>query len=505
MSEHIRTSTALAAAGVALGTGWYTLAETVPARLDAALGAGALLLVLVLLVHRGILTLGSQIAPLGATAAFFLVALVWRDSATLFTLNLAVLFIVLALASPAVRGVRLESVGVLACVRGAVGTAVNALIGAVPLLSEFEWRQLKATGGGQAAWRAGAGAIAALPAIVIFGALFMSADPVFERGVRGIFGVDFGRVAGEGGQLALWTWAAAGLLYAMRGAAAGTTASDAGDRRSGAGIVEVGTALALIDLLFAAFVAVQIRYLFGGSGAVAHVAGMTYAGYARRGFFELVWVAALSLPTLLVADWALGRRGAEAERRFRWLAGAMLALLNVILVSALLRMRLYTSEYGLTELRLYTTAFMGWLVLVFGWFAATVLRGRRERFVLGALGAGLLVVGALNLFDPDALIVRTNVERAVAGRRFDAEYVVRLGADAAPVLLAELGRLTPAERCQARVLLAERWGHSRDAVPSARWNVALARLDRVRRSGRLAAPAACPPGSSTPSRLSRAL
>ena len=48
-------------------------------------------------------------------------------------------------------------------------------------------------------------------------------------------------------------------------------------------------------------------------------------------------------------------------------------------------MRLYTVQFGLTELRFYTLAFMGWLVLVFGWFVATVLRGRREPNCLARL------------------------------------------------------------------------------------------------------------------------
>ena len=47
------------------------------------------------------------------------------------------------------------------------------------------------------------------------------------------------------------------------------------------GIVEVGTVLGLLGLLFLAFVAVQVRYLFGGAERVVSTAGMTYAEYAR--------------------------------------------------------------------------------------------------------------------------------------------------------------------------------------------------------------------------------
>ena len=74
-------------------------------------------------------------------------------------------------------------------------------------------------------------------------------------------------------------------------------------------------------------------------------------------------------------------------------------------------MRLYTETYGLTELRLYTTAFMGWLALVFLWFVATVLRERRELFAFGALVGGFAVISAAQLANPDALIVRANAAR----------------------------------------------------------------------------------------------
>ena len=66
--------------------------------------------------------------------------------------------------------------------------------------------------------------------------------------------------------------------------------------------------LVVVDLLFLAFVLVQFRYLFGGAELVRGLTGMSYADYARRGFFELVAVAALSLPLLLLADWWLDHR-----------------------------------------------------------------------------------------------------------------------------------------------------------------------------------------------------
>ncbi len=236
------------------------------------------------------------------------------------------------------------------------------------------------------------------------------------------------------------------------------------------GAVEVGVALGALNALFLGFVCVQIRYLFGGAAWVAATGGLTYAEYARRGFFELVWATALVLPLLLAFHWLLRRDDATAQRIFRALAFAQIVLLFVVIASAITRMRLYQREYGLTELRLYTMAFMGWLALVFVWFAATVLRGARARFACGALVSALLVIGALHLLNPDATIVRANLAHARAGRAFDANYATTLSADAVPALIRALPGLTQDERCLAARELLARWSGA-DADWRA-WNMA---------------------------------
>src|SRR5262249_45664745 len=151
--------------------------------------------------------------------------------------------------------------------------------------------------------------------------------------------------------------------------------------------------------------------------------------------FELVTVTALVLPLLLLMEWLLHKDNPGQLRLFRWLAGLQVILLFVIMSSALQRMRLYQREFGLTELRLYTTAFMGWLAVVFSWFVVTVLQGKRERFAFGMLVTGFLAIAVLHFLNPDDFITRTNLARAVAGRSFDAKYATSLSADAAPALI----------------------------------------------------------------------
>ena len=56
--------------------------------------------------------------------------------------------------------------------------------------------------------------------------------------------------------------------------------------------------LGVLDALFLAFVAVQATVLFGGHRHVLETEGLTYAEYARQGFWQLLWVSALTLLVL---------------------------------------------------------------------------------------------------------------------------------------------------------------------------------------------------------------
>lgn len=280
--------------------------------------------------------------------------------------------------------------------------------------------------------------------------------------------------------------------------AAAAAAAQAGKARGfSLDAVEVGVVLGLLNVLFACFVVVQFRYFFGGAARVLSVTELTYAEYARRGFFELTWVAGLVLPLLLITHALLqrGNRSAAAERIFRPLAGTQVALLFVIMASAVARMRLYQSEYGLTELRLYTTAFMLWLGLVFVWFAWTVLvRSSRQRFACGALVAAFLTVGLLHLLNPDAYIVRANAAHARAGRAFDAAYAASLSADAVPALVYAMPSLSREERCLVARELSALWSQPAPGEDWRSWNLARSRAWRTVAAHREdLSGAACPP------------
>jgi hypothetical protein len=407
----------------------------------------------------------------------------WRDSAVLLSLDALGLAVSAGLLVWQNRGGQLSQAGFADCVEGMAKAGGRVVIGLPQLLArDIAWAGVSQSGGLRQVPAVIAGVAISLPLVMLFGGLFVAADAAYRRMVTGLIPLNFGTWVSHLGTWGMITWIAAGYL---RSTALGSEAPPRlprARRFSGLGQVELGTLLGVLNLLFLTFVLVQFRYLFGGAARVEQTLGVTYSEYAREGFFQLVAVACLVLPLLWVLDWL--RNPAEAPGRFRFLALTMIVLLGVIMVSAFHRMRLYQLEFGLTELRFHTTAFMLWLAAVLAWFAFTVLRGQRNRFVSGALATAFAAVFALHLVNPDAWMVRTNVAHAArSARPFDTQYATSLSADALPTLLAALPGLPAETQAELRLRLTQRW-NSQGKPDWRSWNWSRARgADSLGRAG----------------------
>jgi hypothetical protein len=399
----------------------------------------------------------AEIAWLVAALLLFSAAFAWRSSPVLRGLDILSRATLLLLIGLRTRTGKLLVVNLTDYLRTVLQTTVNASGGMLLLLvEEIRWRELPQEGWPKRAWAVGRGLLLAAPLLLVFGGLLMAADAVFEELIARLFRFDLVQLCLHLLTIGAVTWLVGGYLRSLQPAATPQFTTTARTAAPTLGIVELGIALGLLDLLFLVFVLVQFQYLFFGALAFKPGAGAAYAVYARRGFFELVIVAALVLPLLLSAHWLLKKDEPRAERIFRLLAGGQIALLSVMMASAVYRMRLYQLCCGLTELRVYTMAFMGWLALVFGWFCWTVLRGRRERFAFGATAAGLALVAFLHVLNPDDLIVRANLQRARTGQPFDAHYTASLSADSIPALVEGLPHLPESDRHLVRARLLER-------------------------------------------------
>jgi Domain of unknown function (DUF4153) len=464
MSRGTKVGLSLAAFALVLGVLGDLLFQGQSLGLNAALWTAAFVvgLALLLRIARAPLHQGRRymVAPLLLFAALFM----WHDSPLLVATNL--LAIAAAVSMSALRDVRRATLTDYGT--GFVGAATSTAFGGFGvLMSDIRWKEVVGGARSERVTAIARGVALGLPLLLVFGALFVAADAVFQDLVSSAIPSVNDAVVERLLIVGAIAWLAGGLLRDLLTARNEEVTFP--KQRRGIGAVEVAIALGFLNLLFLAFVVVQFRYLFGGRGLVESETSLTYAEYARHGFFELVTVAALTLPLLLVADWAL-RDGAKGRRAFRWLAASLLVLLGVVMLSALQRMRLYMDEYGLTELRLYATGLILWLAVVCAWFGVTVLRGKRHAFAVGALVTGFAATFAFNVINPDALIARTNVTRPAV----DVSYLANLSDDAVPALIDRISTLPPPQRAElANELLARtpRAGDWRS------WNLSRARAN----------------------------
>ena len=497
VSARTRLGREILGAGAALGIWGDVLLRAVPWGLNALLCTTGLVAAAAWLVRRHRVAVSADAPWLGAAALLVASNFVARDSGRLQAFDAIGLVIVLAVAFLSLQGVGLRGRQAWHYLRGGFDAAVSAWIGVFPLLSrDVTWSELSRGGRLRQVRAVALGGMLAFPLLVVFGGLFSSADAVFHDVVGDLFKIDFDAVLGHIALLGIFASLTAGYLRgAMLRAAASGSPTD-GESKLSLGIIPVATALGLVDLLFLVFVVIQLRYLFEGAELIAAATGLTYAEYARRGFFELVTASGLGLPVLAGADWLVRNDSREHRRTFRQLAIVLLLLLAAVMASALERMRLYVDAFGLSEVRVYATAFMLYLAGVFAWFAWTTLRGQRRRFAFGALIQGFVVLGGLHLLNPDAFIVRTNLGRPPAERPFDGWYAASLSADAVPLLLDALPRLDERAQCSvAAGLLEQRSRLERDDWRS--WNFARARARHLLhdQETRFQAPR-CPPHGS---------
>mgnify|MGYP003860967989 CR=1 FL=1 len=385
-------------------------------------------------------------------AAFFAAMWAVRDSEPLLAMDVLAALSLACL--PLIRGGNrgLREAGVADLVAAAVGTAWRTATGGADLVRNI--------GSVPVAWRTvvavGVGLLVAIPAVLIFSALFASADPLFDKAVRSLVGVKLGSILSHLLLTVVLTWLAAGYLWTH---AAPRPLAPPSLPAVRLGPVQVMMLLGATALVFALFVAVQAGSLFGGEAFVRNQTGLTYAEYARRGFFQMIFAAGLSLPLVYAASFAAGPEGARSTTALRTLMAAQLGLTALVLASAVWRLGLYMRAYGLTEDRLYGGAVLLWIAVIIAVFVITVLRGRPTGAVFGTIVAAVVVLAVLNLVNPAALVARYNLSHQER-RAADVKYLARLGADAVPVLVARLDDVAQEERCELAATLVRRYGAS---------------------------------------------
>ncbi|MCK2245349.1 MULTISPECIES: DUF4153 domain-containing protein [unclassified Crossiella] len=264
--------------------------------------------------------------------------------------------------------------------------------------------------------------------LLVFGALFAGADASFAALVSAVLPTVDGPAFVRGG-FVFWV-----LLFGTAGAClvAVKGAPKAAERSARTiGLAEWALPVAVLVLLFGGFVAVQIAALFGGDQYVRQTVGLTYAQYARGGFWQLSAVSVLTLAVIgLATRWAPKDTGAQ-RLWLRVLLGALSVLTLVIVASSISRILTYQEVYGATVLRLLVLTCELWIGFVYLVVLAAGVRLRGSWVPRIMVTSALTVLFGLAVANPERIVAEGNMAKV---SRLDAWYLAEMSADAVPVL-----------------------------------------------------------------------
>jgi hypothetical protein len=275
------------------------------------------------------------------------------------------------------------------------------------------------------------GAILAVPILIIFGLLFSHADLAFSQFLKSFIAINISERTIQYLVMLVFAFVAAlsFLSYIFFPKQPVVLPEHTHTIPQTGKETEVVVFLGLISMLFFVFIGFQITYLFGGETNIVN-AGFTYAEYARRGFWELLAVALLSLAVVLASE---KYAGVESKKDKRFLIPSLILIVEVgiVIVSALKRLSLYIDAYGLTMLRFYVAGFIALLFILFILLTIKFIKTKPEQFF--AFGTLLSIAGFLivvNVLNPDAFIMKFNINQYHNTGKVDASYPRELSADA---------------------------------------------------------------------------
>jgi hypothetical protein len=208
--------------------------------------------------------------------------------------------------------------------------------------------------------------------------------------------------------------------------------------------------LVLFNLLFATQTVMDLMYLWGG---VRLPDGMTNAEYAHRGAYPLIVTAILAGAFVLAAmrkDGPGQTSGLIRNLVYVWVAQ------NIwLVISSILRLKLYVEEYQLSEMRVAAGIWMVLVAVGLVLIVAKVALGRSNKWlVMSNMAVLSITLWGVALTDIQSIIAHYNVRHSyeVAGHGIplDLYYTSDLGIAAIPALDEYLATATHATEDQKR-------------------------------------------------------
>lgn len=205
---------------------------------------------------------------------------------------------------------------------------------------------------------------------------------------------------------------------------------------SGIENVYVVSFLSSISIFYLLYLFSQLAYFFSAFKGFLPEGDINYSEYARKGFFEMCVIAVINLVIVFLALILSKKKNGKVCGLVKAIATFISLFTLIIIATAISKMVLYIDTYGMTVLRLTTSAFMVFLSVV---FISVILRIYTVKInvvktALITAGCIILVLGTVNV---NAVCARYNYESYKSKRleTIDVNALYELGDEGIPYIV----------------------------------------------------------------------
>lgn len=195
----------------------------------------------------------------------------------------------------------------------------------------------------------------------------------------------------------------------------------------------VVTVLSVLSVVYLIFIYIQFTYLFG-SVNMKLPDNLTYATYARKGFFELVGVTLLNVLIIIYSSTRVKNNDKTTTPLLKIINSVLVLFTLIMLFSAHFRMNLYEKVYGYTYLRFFTHYFMLYIALI---LIPLLIRiwYKKITFSKYLIVISLIAYIVLNYINVDKIVIKNNIAHYNKTGTFDVTYISTLSYDSIPELV----------------------------------------------------------------------
>ncbi len=164
--------------------------------------------------------------------------------------------------------------------------------------------------------------------------------------------------------------------------------------------------------------------------------GISYADYAREGFFELCTVSGINMVVLVLIS-VLTKSDQKIQKIFLKISSILLSLITLVLITtAMSKMVLYIKTFGLTPKRVLSSWFMILLALI---FVLIIIKQifPEIKLVASSFAVGFIMFLGLSLSNYMGIIADYNVDRYIQGKAeaMDVTTLNEMGVAAVPAMV----------------------------------------------------------------------